>query len=400
MKAIVNTKLVMEDGIVWDGAVTYENGRIVEAGAERDVRIPPDAEILDAGGKYAAPGLVDVHVHGADRWQFFEEPTYCAEYFLRHGQTTVLPALYSNLSFEELITGVARIREAMHGDGAGRIIAGVYMEGPYMNADLGSNQSTMLWRGEILSNEYMPLVDYLGADARVWCVDPARKGIEDFLRYVKKVNPDAVISLGHSYANAADCRRIKKYGVRNQTHHSDSGKAKGLAQCTIGAGCDEFALYDPDIYTELICDQTGVHVVPDLIKLVIRTKGVERIILITDSFCSRDNYKNAPGIGYGPDLNYDDEGHLAGSRLTLDAACRNVMRHTGYGLCHAIRFASLNPARMLGLDRDIGSLESGKRANILLIDDMVNVEQVILDGEIAVDNRQRTFLKESMEERV
>ena len=187
----------------------------------------------------------------------------------------------------------------------------------------------------------------------------------------------------HSHATAADCRRVKKYGVRLQTHHGDSGKAPGVAQGTIGAGCDEFTLYDPDIYAELICDENGIHLSPDMLRMVIRTKGVERIILITDSMPMIGNYTNneEDGIAYGPDLNYDYEGHLAGSHLTMDNACRNLMRHTGYGLCHAIRFASLNPARLLGLDDQIGSIEEGKKANLILIDDAVNIHTVILEGE-------------------
>ena len=72
------------------------------------------------------------------------------------------------------------------------------------------------------------------------------------------------------------------YGVRVQTHHGDPRKAQGFAQGTIGAGCDEYTLYNPDMFAELICDETGVHVAPDMIKMVVRTKGVERMILISD----------------------------------------------------------------------------------------------------------------------
>ena len=92
------------------------------------------------------------------------------------------------------------------------------------------------------------------------------------------------------------------------------------------------------------------------------------------------------GIAFGPDLNYDYQGRLAGSHLTLDNAVRNLMRHTGYGLCHAIRCATLNPAKLLGIDDKLGSLEVGKTANLIMIDDAVNVKQVILDGEIVVVN--------------
>ena len=94
------------------------------------------------------------------------------------------------------------------------------------------------------------------------------------------------------------------------------------------------------------------------------------------------------GIYYGPDLNYDYRGWLAGSRMTLENACRNVMKHTGYGLCHAIRMATLNPAKLLGIDHKVGSIEPGKKANLIIIDDTVRVKSVILEGDLAVQDGQ------------
>lgn len=384
LKAIVNTKLILEDGIVWDGALLYEGERIVQVGSREHVTVPDDAEVIDAKGLYTAPGLIDIHNHGSREYLFCEEPLRCAEYFIGHGETTILPTFYCNLSLEEMLEGAGRIRKAAK-SGVGRILEGLYMEGPYMNGS-GSNQKYILWGGKIRKEEYIPLVEAVKGFAKVWAVDPAREGIEEFAAYVHSKDLSAVFSMGHSFAAAAHCRRLKKYGLRLQTHHGDSGKAPGLAQGTIGAGCDEYTLYDPDIYAELICDENGIHVVPDMMKMVIRTKGVERIILITDSMPLSGDYTNneADGVAYGPDLNYDYEGHLAGSHLTLDNACRNLMKHTGYGLCHAIRFATLNPARLLGIDDQVGSLEAGKTANLILIDDMVHVNTVILRGETIV----------------
>lgn len=386
MKAIIHTKLILEDGILWDGALTYDNGRILEVGPADSVTIPEGTEILDAGGLYTAPGLIDIHNHGAGEDAFYDEPMKCAEHFLKHGETTVLPTIYCSLTLEEMLAGGERIREASH-HGAGKIMNGLYMEGPYMSGS-GSNQKFILWRGDILPEEYMPLVDGLNDLVRVWAIDPSRKGIEPFMAYVKKKNPEAIFALGHSGATAEQCRKVRKYGVKVQTHHGDSGSARGRAQGTPGAGCDEYTLYEPDLYAELICDQNGIHVVPDRIKMVVRTKGIEKIILITDSMGSKEKFLNneEEGIWYGPDLNYDYEGHLAGSRLTLENACRHLMTHTGYGLCHAIRCATINPARMLGIDDEVGSLEAGKKANLILIDDMVHVKHVILEGEHAVQD--------------
>jgi len=386
MKAIINTKLILEDGIIFDGVITWENGKILQLGNADEVQIPADAEIIDAKGLYTAPGFVDIHNHGAQFALFSDEPLKCAEHFLRHGQTTVLPTFYFTMTEQAMLDGAARIREASKA-GAGKILSGLYMEAPYM-ASYGSNQRDILWTGDIRLEEFAHLVDELNDYVRIWAICPARKNIETFMAYVKEKNPNAIFALGHSLASAADCRRVSHFGVKVQTHHNDSGKRPGRAQCTGGAGCDEYTLYNPDMYAELICDANGVHVEPDLIKMVVRTKGVEKMILITDSMAANGDYTNneEEGIAYGPDLNYDYEGHLAGSHLTLDGAVRNMMRHTGYGLCHAVRMASLNPAKLLGLDHEIGSLAPGKKANLVLMDDMVNIQSVFLEGDLAVQN--------------
>ena len=386
MKAIINTKLILEDGIIFDGALTYENGRILQADRADRVDIPEKCEILDAKGLYTAPGLIDIHNHGSEDDMFYEDPESCCRHFIIHGQTTVLPTFYCALTLEQMLSGLEKIRKVSV-SGVGRIMDGIYMEGPYMSGN-GSNQKYILWRGDILKEEYEPLVQAMKGYARIWAIDPARENIEEFMAYVRQEDPKAIFALGHSRATTEQCRRVRHYGVKVQTHHGDSGGAKGRAQGTPGAGCDEFTLYEPDMYAELICDKNGVHVVPDRIKMVVRIKGVEKICLITDSYASKDRYLNneEEGIFYGPDLNYDYRGYLAGSRLTLENACRNLMEHTGYGLCHAIRMASLNPAKLLGIDDQVGSLLPGKKANIILIDDMVRVHSVILEGETAVQD--------------
>ena len=195
-----------------------------------------------------------------------------------------------------------------------------------------------------------------------------------------------IFAHGHSGSTSESIRAVAHYGGKVRTHITDAGQPRGRAQGTPGAGGDQYCLYEPDMYAELICDQTGVHVPPDLVKMIVRTKGVEKICLISDSMPSRTNYKNneAMGIWYGPDLNYDDEGKLAGSRRTLEDGGRNLVTHTGYGLCHAIRMATLNPAKLLGIDHRVGSLAPGKTANLILIDDQVRIDRVFLEGQLAV----------------
>ena len=103
MQAIINTKLILEDSYVWDGAVTFENGRIVQCGKRAEVDIPADAELIDAQGLYTAPGLVDIHNHGTAREHFYAAPRACADFFLSHGETTVLPTFYCNLTLQQML---------------------------------------------------------------------------------------------------------------------------------------------------------------------------------------------------------------------------------------------------------------------------------------------------------
>ena len=388
MKAIINTKLVMEDGIIWDGALTYEGDKIVQVGWAKDVTIPEDAEIIDAGGLYTAPGLVDIHNHGGGDWLFAENPTYCSEYFLKHGETTILPTFYHNLDLKAMLEGAEKVKEASK-TGAGKVMDGLYMEGPFMDL-AGSFQNELKWSGAVKEEDYTALVEGLGDLVRIWAIDPDRENIESFMAYAKEKTPNVIFAHGHSVSTAEAIRNVAHYGVKVRTHITDAGQAKGRAQGTPGAGGDQYCLYEPDMYAELICDETGIHVPPDLIKMIVRTKGYEKVCLISDSMPGRTDYKNneAEGIWYGSDLNYDDEGHLAGSRMTLENGVRNMMTHTGYGLCHAIRMATLNPAKLLGIDHRVGSLKAGKTANLIIIDEMVHINKVILEGELAVDGDQ------------
>ena len=386
MTAIVNTKILLPDSIIWDGIVVFDAGVITAVGKKGEVEVPEGCDIVDAHGLYTAPGLVDIHNHGSEDDLFVDEPKKCCDYFIRHGQTTILPTFYCNLTTEQMLKGAEMIR-AINKTGTGRVIDGLYLEGPYLSGG-GSNQKYILWTGDILPEEYEPLFEGLSDLVRVWAIDPAREGIEGFMSYVHEKTPDAIFALGHSKATAPQCRKVQKYGVKVQTHFGCSGKAKGLAQGCIGPGCDEYDLANPDIYAEVIPDEVGVHLQSDMLRFCARTKGTERMIIITDSMASKEKFLNneADGIAYGPDLNYDYEGHLAGSRLTQDNAVRNYMAHTGYGLVHAIRAATYNPACMLGIDDKVGSVEVGKKANLIIIDDTIRVKKVYLEGELAVED--------------
>ena len=135
---------------------------------------------------------------------------------------------------------------------------------------------------------------------------------------------------------------------------------------------------DDDMYAELICDSQGIHVPPDLLSLVLKVKGVDRVILISDSYVSTE--PSPKELSHITDLQFDAGGNLCGSKLTLDVACRNMMKHTGCSVHDVFLMASANPARAVGLYGEVGSIAEGKRANLVMLNESFSVKHVMLDG--------------------
>jgi N-acetylglucosamine-6-phosphate deacetylase len=146
-----------------------------------------------------------------------------------------------------------------------------------------------------------------------------------------------------------------------------------------GVSVDETVNYNDEIYAELICDRRGIHVDPYMLRLVLKIKGKNKIILISDA-CVFDG-PVPEGYEGVTDINFDHQGEIAGSKLTLDVACYNMMLHTGSSLCDVFKFASTNPAKLLGFNTK-GRIEKGFDADLILVDDKMSVNLVILQGEI------------------
>ena len=380
MVCIHNAKVVLETGILWEGVILLDGDRIAAVGERREIEIPADCQMIDAEGAYVGPGFVDIHVHGGNGHMFDAEPLEAAEHFVKHGETTILATLYYNLSKEGFLDSIKKVQAAMAAGGAGNAIAGIYMEGPYMNPKFGAMPERNKWKGAIAEEAYKEVVDTVGTDAYVWSVAPEREGIEEFVKYAGKVNPHAVFAVGHSEATPAQVRKMKRYGLRLQTHCMDATGNYSEWVGTRGAGPDEACLTDPDMYAELICDSGAVHVNKDLINLIVRTKGVDKVILITDSFVS--DLPAPEKLKHITDLIFDENCWLSGSKLTMNVACRNIMSHTNCGIAQAFLMASRNPARAIGLEDEIGTIEAGKRADLVFVDDVFNVKKVILGGKV------------------
>jgi len=380
MICIENAKVVLENGILWDGIVLVEEDRIVSVGKRGEVEIPEGAQRIDAEGAYVGPGFVDIHVHGGGGHMFWQEPEQAAAHFLRRGTTSIFPTLYHSLDKQTYLESIERVKATMGPDSP---IRGFYMEGPYMNPDFGASKKYNKWLGEILPEAYKEVVDEAGSLVKVWVVAPEREGIEGFVQYAKSVNPDVVFSVGHSRATPEQIRKLKKYGLNHLTHCMDATGRVSAWAGTRGAGPDEACFLDPDMYAELICDSGAVHVNPELQRLILKNKGIDKVVLISDCSGRKEGENPAPeGLRHMTDLSFDDQGNLGGSRLSMDMACRNIMTHTNCGIAQAFLMAARNPARSIGMDDEIGTIEAGKRADLVFVDDMFHVQKVMLSGKL------------------
>jgi len=376
-KAIINAQIVLETGIIWDGTLITEDEEILAFGT--NIEIPEDAEIIDAEGAYVGPGFVDIHVHGGDGCHTVVDPIPAAEHFLKHGETTILATPPYDFGFEKLIKGIRTVRENLP---KLRNVRGMYMEGPYKNAKYGSIEEVYDWDEKLTPEWFVPLVDEAGDLVKVWMVSPEREGIVEFLKYARQVNPDVKIAIGHSHATPDMVRAMgSKYRPAILTHYGCANPVlPPLSGGTRGSGVDEYGLQNPDVFCEMISDSCAIHVQAANQRLVVHSKGVERVVLITDS--TPDNEPNPEKYGNIKDLNFDKNGTLSGSKMTMDQVCRNVMTHTNCGIAQAFIMASASPAKAIGMYDEIGSVEIGKKADLVFVDDRFNVKKVMLRGEL------------------
>ena len=279
---------------------------------------------------------------------------------------------------EQYIEMSHRVREAMKSP-EGKSIGGIYFEGPYSNPKYGSNRNLNPWNKPVLAEDYEPMIEASRGIVKVWGVAPERKDILPFVIAAKEAEPNVRFAVTHSEATPQQIEKLIPYGLCIGTHHTNAtGTIVNYPECR-GCCVDEAVNYNKSIYAEIISDSRGIHVDPYMQRLVRNIKGDDKIILISDR--TKTGAPAPEGYEGVTDLNFDYEAEIAGSKLSLEIACRNFMKHTGASIVDAFKFASLNPATALGFT-DRGQILEGLRADLIIVDHKMNVKKVILEGEV------------------
>ncbi len=375
MKAVVNGKIILPDRVVEGKALLYDEKirgivNVSEIG---------DAEVFDAEGKYVAPGLIDMHIHGylgEDASDGSEAGLVkMAEGIAKNGVTAWLPTTMT-VSYEQLRTAFELARRLMKKENnpKGAQILGVNAEGPFINAAKKGAQA----EEHIKPADAAFLKEYADV-VRIFTVAPE---VNDNLKVIREMasDTDMKISIGHTAATCEQAMEAFDAGVSHATHLFNAMTAMGHRDPgVVGAvlSCER-------VSAELIADT--FHISPALYGLVERLKG-DNLVLVTD--CVR--------AGGMPDGEYDlggqtvylrgiecrlADGTIAGSVLRLNEAVRNFLRHTDLPIWKVVRMASLNPARRIGVSECKGALTVGHDADWILADEEFNVYRTVIGGEV------------------
>lgn len=377
-------RLVLPSGVLDDHDVLVVAGRVATLAPTGTVDLPAGTELVDLDGAHLGPGFVDLHCHaGGDAW-FHDDPAAAAAYHLRHGTTTMLATTVLMPTHDENVDAVRTIADAVVA-GRARTVAGIHMEGPYLNPEFGAFKERSR---RPVASEYLAFAEAGRGLLRWMTIAPELEGTARMVHDLQQATGGAMtFSVGHSRASSDQIRALVPAGLRMATHlFNASGCSIEPARHagTREVGVDEAVLACPDIVAEVIADRGGRHVRPELLDLAVRAKGLDGVVLVTDATAADGE---APASDAQPsDVRWNATGGLAGSALTMDAAVGNMVRHTGLSLPDAWRLASRTPASALGLLGSVGELLPGRRAHLVACrhdpDSGLTIERVWFNGQV------------------
>jgi N-acetylglucosamine-6-phosphate deacetylase len=374
--------LLLPDGPVQDGWLLVDRGRIAALG--RGTPPGESAMRIDAKGRALAPGFVDVHAHGALGHDTMDAtPTALqamARHYAAHGVTGFLATTMAAPAADIMaaLDNVARVMasaDSRSPDTQGAALLGAHVEGPYLDLARRGAQGAAHVRPADPA-EYMALFDT--GIVRLITLAPEFPPNRELVRYA--IAHGVVVAAAHSRATCEQMMQAVDDGVTQVTHlfngmeplhHREPG--------VVGA-----ALSMDELYCQLIAD--NIHIHPAVLRLAVRAKTPERIVLVTDAMAGTGMPDGEYVLGDAPvtvreGIARNADGALAGSTLTLDRAVANIMAATGLPLHQAVRMAGQVPARSLGM-WDRGILEKGAAADLVLLDDGPEVALTMVGGRI------------------
>ena len=381
--AITAAHLITPEDWIDSPVVVVEDGHIAAVANRAALEIPAGARHIDLPGLILAPGLIDIHIHGGAGHDVMEtnDAALAAieSHMVMHGVTSYLPTTVTApedtiLSALEHLGKAVKAPRSQHRARA----LGIHLEGPFI-----SHAKRGVHPPENLRQPSTELLDrfWQASQGTIQMMTIASElpGALETISRGRKLGIRA--SLGHSNATIEEARAGVAAGASHATHTFNAMRPLDHRD----PGILGTVLLDDALTADIIAD--GIHLDPSVVELFLRAKGEERAILITDAISAtgmpEGKYRLGPFVVEVKDGRCDYQGKLAGSVLTLDRAVRNVMSFAGWKLQKAVRLATLNPARLLGVDGERGLLARGRVADMVALTPEGCIRHTILAGEIA-----------------
>ena len=355
--AIINAKIILPEKIIPHGSVVVKGKKIIAVGKRN--YIPRGVVKINARGNFVAPGFIDLHIHGD-----VKEISRCQA---RGGTTGFLATLHPAKQ-KALLRNIARTL-AEREEIAGAKVLGLRLEGPFLNRNFcGALPAKFLRRPDILEGKR--IIKQARGALKMVVVAPELKGARAIVRLLKKHN--IIASLGHTGATYAEAKQGIDAGISHATHTFN--RIRGFDHRDPGAlGA---ALTDNRVGCEVIPEENHVH--PAALKLLLACKGLDKMMLVTDSTAAQ---KQPPKKRAGEVFKLKN-GTLYGTALSLNKALKNAIKFLGLSLSDALTLVTLNPAKVLKIDKQKGSLSVGKDADIVIFDKNFKVRITIVEGSV------------------
>lgn len=385
---IRNVKVYTEEMEFVEGEIVLQDGRIEAAPGsgtgEDSGKTLAGEEVLDGGGCYAIPGLIDLHFHGCKGYDFCDGTSEAiakiAEYEASVGVTAICPATMTLPvnELEEILAVAAKYKKenASGGQGAADLV-GVNMEGPFISEAKKGAQDER----NIISCDAGICRRFLNAsEGLVKFVGIAPERNENAQEFIRQMKDEVHISLAHTNADYDTAMAAFEAGADHAVHLYNAMPAfTHRKPGVVGAVSDS-----AHVNAEMICD--GVHIHPSVVRATFKMLGTDRIVLISDSMRATGMPDGQYTLG-GLDVNVAggkatlvSNGALAGSATNLMECMKTVVKVMGIPLKTAVACASMNPAKCLGIYDEYGSIAPGKKGNVVLLDQDLELKAVVKDG--------------------
>ncbi|MBO4940364.1 MAG: N-acetylglucosamine-6-phosphate deacetylase [Clostridia bacterium] len=389
---IRNAKIIRGDEILEGYALLCANGEIEGILPNEQAAQTNGYREYDAKGMYVSAGFVDTHVHGGGGADFMDDgdDTYkkCIYAHMRHGTTSIMPTTLA-AETAHFRRAIRRYNQAKQDQEIGKYLVGLHMEGPYFSPAQAGAQKPERIR-DFTEWEYTELIDLAEGNIRRWSAAPELSGAEKFAAYAKEKG--IVLSIAHSDADFDTVVKAYDWGFCHATHlysgMSTVSRKKGFRI----AGVVEAAYYLDGMDVELIAD--GCHLPNSLLKLAVKSKGVEHVALITDAMRAAGENVTESYLGDSTDptpvVIEDGVAKLlsreafGGSIATTDRLLKTILG-AGVSLCDGVKMLTENPVRMMGIQDKIGKIEKGYAADLCIFNENIEIACVFKQGEIVFE---------------